>query len=63
MSRTRAQAVTLICRVFLHCLFTLSEWDQMLDIWLKLLDVMDRLTKSGYAVSLVSKIVCSVCIH
>ncbi|KAL7276188.1 GDP/GTP exchange factor for ARF [Rhizina undulata] len=47
MSETRLQAATLLCRVFLHYLVMLSEWDGMLDLWLKILDIMDRLMNSG----------------
>lgn len=47
MSETRVQAATLLCKVFLHYLFWLSEWDGMLDLWLKILDVLDQLLKSG----------------
>lgn len=47
MSDTRVQAATLLCKVFLHYLVMLSEWDGMLDLWLKILDIMDRLMNSG----------------
>ncbi|KAI9724141.1 MAG: hypothetical protein M1812_000860 [Candelaria pacifica] len=47
MSETRVQAATLLCKVFLHYLVLLSEWDGMLDLWLKILDIMDRLMNSG----------------
>lgn len=47
MSETRVQAATLLCRVFLHYLVLLSEWDGMLDLWLRILDIMDRLMNSG----------------
>ncbi|KAI9705603.1 MAG: GDP/GTP exchange factor for ARF [Candelina mexicana] len=47
MSETRVQAATLLCKVFLHYLVLLSEWDGMLDLWLKILDIMDRLINSG----------------
>jgi len=55
MSETRVQAATLLCRIFLHYLVLLSEWDGMLDLWLKILDILDRLMNSGQADSLVSK--------
>ncbi|KAI9759743.1 MAG: hypothetical protein M4579_002128 [Chaenotheca gracillima] len=47
MSETRVQAATLLCKIFLHYLVLLSEWDGMLDLWLKILDIMDRLMNSG----------------
>jgi golgi-specific brefeldin A-resistance guanine nucleotide exchange factor 1 len=53
MSETRVQAATLLCRIFLHYLVLLSKWDGMLDLWLKILDIMDRLMNSGQGDSLV----------
>jgi brefeldin A-resistance guanine nucleotide exchange factor 1 len=53
MSETRVQAATLLCKTFLHYLELLSEWDGMLDLWLKILDIMDRLMNSGQGDSLV----------
>ncbi|KAI5798899.1 hypothetical protein EDC01DRAFT_716687 [Geopyxis carbonaria] len=47
MSDTRVQAATLLCKIFLHYLVLLSEWEGMLDLWLKILDIMDRLMNSG----------------
>lgn len=47
MSDTRVQTANLLCKVFLHYLVLLSEWDGMLDLWLRILDVMDRLMNSG----------------
>lgn len=55
MSETRVQAATLLCRIFLHYLVLLSKWDGMLDLWLKILDIMDRLMNSGQGDSLVRK--------
>ncbi|KAJ8060514.1 hypothetical protein OCU04_010835 [Sclerotinia nivalis] len=52
MSETRVQAATLLCRIFLHYLVLLSKWDGMLDLWLKILDIMDRLMNSGQGDSL-----------
>lgn len=54
MSESRVRAATLLCKVFLHYLVTLSEWDGMADLWLKILDIMDRLMNSGQGDSLVS---------
>ena len=53
MSETRVQAATLLCKTFLHYLELLSDWDGMLDLWLKILDIMDRLMNSGQGDSLV----------
>ncbi|KAF2473777.1 Sec7-domain-containing protein [Lindgomyces ingoldianus] len=47
MSETRVRAATLLCKVFLHYLVLLSEWDGMLDLWLKSITIMDRLMNSG----------------
>lgn len=54
MSETRVQAATLLCRIFLHHLVQLTKWDGMLDLWLRILDIMDRLMNSGQGDSLVS---------
>ena len=53
MGETRVQAATLLCKIFLHYLVLLSEWDGMLDLWLKILDLMDRLMNSGQGDNLV----------
>ena len=47
MSETRVQAATILCKVFLHYLVLLSDWDGMLDLWIKILDILDRLMSSG----------------
>ncbi|KAF2754597.1 Sec7-domain-containing protein [Pseudovirgaria hyperparasitica] len=47
MSETRVRASTLLCKIYLHYLVALSEWDGMLDLWLKIIAIMDRLTNSG----------------
>lgn len=54
MGETRVQAATLLCKIFLHYLVLLSEWDGMLNLWLKILEIMDRLMNSGQGDSLVS---------
>ncbi len=54
MSETRLQGANLLCRIFLHYLPSLAEWDGMLNLWLKILDIMDRLMNSGQGDSLVS---------
>ena len=47
MSETRTQAATLLCKVFLHFLDRLYENGRMLEIWLQVLAVLDRLMNSG----------------
>lgn len=47
MSDTRVVVATLLCKIFLHYLVMLSEWEGMLDLWVKILDIMDRLMNSG----------------
>lgn len=54
MSETRVQAASLLCKVFLQYLVLLSKWDGMLDLWLQIIDIMDRLMNSGQGDSLVS---------
>ncbi|KAL1876336.1 hypothetical protein VTK73DRAFT_9579 [Phialemonium thermophilum] len=52
MSETRVQAASLLCKVFLHYLVLLSTWDGMLDLWLRIIEIMDRLMNSGQGDSL-----------
>lgn len=59
MSETRVQASSLLCKVFLQYLVLLSDWDGMLDLWIKIIDIMDRLMNSGQGDSLVSKVLLS----
>ena len=47
MSETRMQAAQLLCKIFLHYLVLLSEWEGVLDLWIKILGIMDRLMNSG----------------
>jgi len=54
MSETRVKAASLLCKVFLQYLVLLSQWDGMLDLWLKIIEIMDRLMNSGQGDSLVS---------
>lgn len=56
MSETRVQAASLLCKVFLRYLVLLSKWEGTLelDLWLKIIDIMDRLMNSGQGDSLVS---------
>ncbi|KAL2153340.1 hypothetical protein VTH82DRAFT_4495 [Thermothelomyces myriococcoides] len=52
MSETRVQAASLLSKVFLQYLVMLSEWDGMLDLWIKIIEIMDRLMNSGQGDSL-----------
>jgi brefeldin A-resistance guanine nucleotide exchange factor 1 len=54
MSETRVRAATLLSKVFLHYLTLLSETDDLLDLWLKIVTIMDRLINSGQGDNLVS---------
>ena len=54
MSETRVQAATLICKIFLRYLDQLPNQDAMLALWLKILDILDRMMNSGQGDSLVS---------
>ena len=54
MSETRVQTASLLCKVFLQYLVLLSQWDGLLDLWLQIIDILDRLMNSGQGDSLVS---------
>ena len=47
MSETRVQAAQLLCKTFLHYLVLLSEWEGVMDLWVKIIGIMDRLMNSG----------------
>jgi brefeldin A-resistance guanine nucleotide exchange factor 1 len=47
MSETRMQAAQLLCKIFLRYFVLLSEWEGVMDLWLKILGIMDRLMNSG----------------
>ncbi|EGX95734.1 cytohesin-2 [Cordyceps militaris CM01] len=47
MSKLRLQATSLLCNVFLHYLNLLAEWDGLLSLWTKIIEIMDRLMNSG----------------
>ena len=53
MSETRVQAATLVCKIFLRYLDQLPQENSMLDLWLKILDILDRMMNSGQGDSLV----------
>lgn len=54
MSEMRVQASSLLSKVYLQYLVLLSEWDGMVDLWIKIIEVMDRLMNSGQGDLLVS---------
>lgn len=56
MSKLRVQATSLLCKVFLHYLSLLAEWDGLLPLWTKIIEIMDRLMNSGQGDTLVSYI-------
>ena len=47
MSETRVQAAQLLCKIFLHYLVLLSEWEGVLDLWTQMLGTMERLMQAG----------------
>ncbi|KAL8709936.1 MAG: hypothetical protein Q9220_005386, partial [cf. Caloplaca sp. 1 TL-2023] len=47
MNETRLAVAKLLCKIFLHYLVTLSEWEGMRETWYRILDQMDRLMNSG----------------
>lgn len=53
MSETRVQAATLVCKIFLRYLDQLPTRDGLLQLWLKILDILDRMMNSGQGDSLV----------
>ena len=57
MSETRVQAATLVCKIFLRYLDQLPHESGMLDLWLKILDILDRMMNSGQGDSLVCFII------
>lgn len=54
MGEMRVQTAQLLCKIFLHYLVMLSEWEGMHDLWMEILDIMDRLMNSGQGDTLVS---------
>ncbi|KAL8699180.1 MAG: hypothetical protein Q9224_001529 [Gallowayella concinna] len=47
MSETRVAVAKLLCKIFLHYLVTLAEWDGMLETWYRILELVERLMGSG----------------
>jgi brefeldin A-resistance guanine nucleotide exchange factor 1 len=56
MAETRVQAAQLLCKIFLHYLVLLSEWDGVLDLWIKILAIMDRFMNSGQSDMLIEAV-------
>lgn len=56
MGEMRIQAASLLCKVFLQYFVLLSQWEGMLDLWVRLIDIMDRLMNSGQGDTLVSHV-------
>ncbi|KAF2771581.1 Sec7-domain-containing protein [Teratosphaeria nubilosa] len=56
MGETRVQGAQLLCKIFLHYLVLLSEWDGVLSLWTKILGIMDRLMNSGQSDMLVEAV-------
>ncbi|KAL5051851.1 hypothetical protein BDW71DRAFT_1418 [Aspergillus fruticulosus] len=52
MGETRVQAATLVCKIFLRYLDQLPNAEGMLELWLKILDILDRMMNSGQGDSL-----------
>lgn len=52
MSETRVQAATLVCKIFLRFLDQLPNKEGMLPLWLRILDILDRMMNSGQTDSL-----------
>ncbi|CAG8084097.1 unnamed protein product [Penicillium salamii] len=52
MSETRFQAATLVCKIFLRFLDQLPNRAGMLPLWLRILDILDRMMNSGQGDSL-----------
>lgn len=52
MSETRVQAATLVCKIFLRFLDQLPNREGMLPLWLRILDILDRMMNSGQTDSL-----------
>ncbi|KAK0672673.1 hypothetical protein QBC41DRAFT_379451 [Cercophora samala] len=52
MSETRVQAASLLSKVFLQYLVMLSEWEGLLGLWVRIIEIMDRLMNSGQGDSL-----------
>ncbi|KAI6877685.1 hypothetical protein KC318_g17464, partial [Hortaea werneckii] len=49
-------AAQLLCKIFLHYLDLLKEWDGELELWTNILDIMDRFMNSGQNDTLVEAV-------
>ncbi|RMZ34859.1 hypothetical protein D0859_01016 [Hortaea werneckii] len=56
MSETRVHAAQLLCKIFLHYLDLLREWDGESELWTSILDIMDRFMNSGQNDTLVEAV-------
>jgi brefeldin A-resistance guanine nucleotide exchange factor 1 len=56
MGETRVQAATGLCKVFLHYLVVLVDWEGMVELWVRVLGMMERLMNSGVGDNLVSSL-------
>jgi brefeldin A-resistance guanine nucleotide exchange factor 1 len=65
MSETRVRAATLLSKVFLHYLVLLGDMGgkELLDLWLKIVTIMDRLINSGQGDNLVSPSIMNLSMH
>ncbi|PHH83963.1 hypothetical protein CDD83_2712 [Cordyceps sp. RAO-2017] len=52
MSEMRVQSASLLCKVYLQYLVLLSQDDTILELWIQIIEVMDRLMNSGQGDSL-----------
>ncbi|KAL2800397.1 hypothetical protein BJX66DRAFT_331975 [Aspergillus keveii] len=52
MGETRVQAATLVCKIFLRYLDQQPNAEGMLELWLKIIDILDRMMNSGQSDSL-----------
>ncbi|OJJ50935.1 hypothetical protein ASPZODRAFT_55909 [Penicilliopsis zonata CBS 506.65] len=52
MGQTRVEVAILLCKIFLRYLDQLPNRDGMLPLWLKILDILDRMMNSGQGDSL-----------
>lgn len=62
ISEMQVQSASLLCKVFLQSIVLLSEWEGMLNLLVQIIEVMDRLMKSGQSDSLVSQYNCAALI-
>lgn len=61
MGETRVQAATGLCKIFLHYLTALAGWDGMVELWVRIMSVLERLMSSGVGDNVVSHLGSSRC--